>query len=231
LAGNVTSSNGIQLWTVPSTGAYRIEAFGAQGGGNNQFGRGAQIRGDFNLTAGQQLKIIVGQQGGFSSSGSGGGGSFVATSANVPLIVAGGGGGQYDGGSALFNAHAVIVNNGQPTGCTTGGAGGNGGNGCNNSGAAGGGGFNTNGTNGTYGTGGMAFVNGGNGGSRANYPGGPFAAGNQGTAPGASLTYATSRFIIGKNSNVKGDAGGSSSSTYGSPGQPGSIVIFENIGT
>ena len=106
LNGLVTSQSGVQLWTVPSSGTYRIEGFGAQGGGNNQFGRGAQIRGDFSLTAGQQLKIIVGQQGGFSSSGSGGGGSFVATSANVPLLVAGGGGGQYDGGSALHNAHA-----------------------------------------------------------------------------------------------------------------------------
>jgi hypothetical protein len=165
LNGLVTSQSGVQLWTVPSSGTYRIEGFGAQGGGNNQFGRGAQIRGDFALTAGQQLKIIVGQQGGFSSSGSGGGGSFVATSANVPLLVAGGGGGQYDGSSALYNAHAVTVNGGQPTGCTTGGAGGNGGNGCNNSGAAGGGGFSTNGGTGIYGTGGASFTNGGNGGN------------------------------------------------------------------
>ncbi|MCF8220151.1 MAG: hypothetical protein K9I97_01585, partial [Cryomorphaceae bacterium] len=167
LANAVTSSNGIQLWTVPTSGNYRIEAFGAQGGGNNQFGRGSQIRGDFALTAGQQLKIIVGQQGGLygSGSGSGGGGSFVATSANVPLIVAGGGGGQYDGSSALYNAHSVITNNGQGTGCSSGGVAGAGGSGCNNSGAAGGGGFNTNGTSGSYGTGGAAFVNGGNGGN------------------------------------------------------------------
>ncbi|NBY39818.1 MAG: hypothetical protein EBQ66_02655, partial [Flavobacteriia bacterium] len=106
LAGLVTSSSGIQLWTVPTSGTYRIEAFGAQGGGANNFGRGAQMRGDFTLTAGQQLKILVGQSGGVSQSGSGGGGSFVTTSANVPLIVAGGGGGQYDPSSALFNAHA-----------------------------------------------------------------------------------------------------------------------------
>ena len=165
LANNVTSQNGIQLWTVPATATYRIEAFGAQGGGNNQFGRGAQIRGDFQLNAGQQLKILVGQQGGVSNSGSGGGGSFVTTSANVPLVVAGGGGGQYDANSQLFNAHAVTGNNGQATGCTSGGAGGNGGNGCNNSGAAGGGGLTTNGGNGTYGTGGLSFVNGGNGGN------------------------------------------------------------------
>ncbi|NBV92672.1 MAG: hypothetical protein EBR91_10980, partial [Flavobacteriia bacterium] len=168
LSGAVTSSSGIQLWTVPTTGMYRIEAFGAQGGGNNNFGRGAQMRGDFSLTAGQQLKIIVGQQGGVQSSGSGGGGSFVATSANVPLIVAGGGGGQYDGGSAIANAHAVTTNNGQNSTCTSGGVAGAGGNGC-GSGAAGGGGFNTNGGNGSWGTGGISFVNGGNGGNHSSY--------------------------------------------------------------
>jgi hypothetical protein len=165
LAGNVTSSNGIQLWTVPATGAYRIEAFGAQGGGNNNFGRGAQMRGDFNLTAGQQLQILVGQSGGYSQSGSGGGGSFVVTSNNLPLVIAGGGGGQYDSNSALYNAHAVTANNGQASGCTSGGAAGAGGNGCNNSGASGGGGFNSNGGSGSYGTGGQSFSNGGNGGT------------------------------------------------------------------
>jgi hypothetical protein len=77
----------------------------------------------------------------------------------------------------------------------------------------------------------VGSVNGGNGGARANFPGGPFSAGNQGNAPGASLTYATSKFIIGKNSNVRGVGGGASSSTNGGSGQPGSIVIFENIGT
>jgi hypothetical protein len=165
LANNVTSQNGIQLWTVPATATYRIEAFGAQGGGANQFGQGAQIRGDFQLTAGQQIKILVGQQGGVSNSGSGGGGSFVTTSANVPLLVAGGGGGQYSTSSLLHNAHAVTANNGQATGCTSGGAGGNGGNGCNNSGASGGGGLSSNGGNGSYGTGGQSFINGGNGGN------------------------------------------------------------------
>jgi hypothetical protein len=165
LANNVTSQNGIQLWTVPATATYRIEAFGAQGGGANQFGRGAQIRGDFQLTAGQQIKILVGQQGGVSNSGSGGGGSFVTTSANVPLLVAGGGGGQYSTSSLLHNADAVTANNGQATGCTSGGAGGNGGNGCNNSGASGGGGLSSNGGTGSYGTGGQSFINGGNGGN------------------------------------------------------------------
>jgi hypothetical protein len=216
LANNVTSQNGIQLWTVPATATYRIEAFGAQGGGNNQFGRGAQIRGDFQLNAGQQLKILVGQQGGVSSSGSGGGGSFVTTSANVPLVVAGGGGGQYDANSQLFNAHAVTGNNGQATGCTAGGAGGNGGNGCNNSGAAGGGGLTTNGGNGTYGTGGQSFVNGGNGGNHGSnaicvggFGGGGGTHGNTGGGGGGG--------------GYSGGAGGYHSGTDGSGGGGGSF--------
>ena len=122
------------------------------------------------MTAGQQIKILVGQQGGVSNSGSGGGGSFVTTSANVPLLVAGGGGGQYSTGSLLHNAHAVTSNSGQATGCTSGGAGGNGGNGCNNSGASGGGGLSSNGGSGSYGTGGQSFINGGNGGNHGTDP-------------------------------------------------------------
>ena len=92
LAGSVTSTSGIQVWTVPTTGVYTIDARGARGGsypGRTAGGNGARMVGTFNLTAGQQIKILVGQEGYY---GSGGGGSFVATSANVPLIVAGGGG-------------------------------------------------------------------------------------------------------------------------------------------
>tara|TARA_Y100000748_G_scaffold128231_1_gene107485 strand:+ start:305 stop:1315 length:1011 start_codon:yes stop_codon:yes gene_type:complete len=85
--------NGIQMWTVPTTGTYTIEAWGAQGGRSNE-GYGARMRGDFTLTSGTVLKILVGQEGGdYSVSTSGGGGTFVAKSDNTPLIVAGGGGG------------------------------------------------------------------------------------------------------------------------------------------
>ena len=167
LNGQVTTTNGIQLWTVPASGAYTIEAFGAQGGGANNYGKGAQIKGTFQLTAGQQIKILVGQSGGFYQSGSGGGGSFVTTSANVPMVIAGGGGGQYNTSSQLYNAHSVVGNNGQATGCTGGGTAGSGGNGCNNSGASGGGGLSGNGGNGSYGTGGQSFLNGGVGGNHS----------------------------------------------------------------
>ncbi|MGC2457429.1 MAG: IPTL-CTERM sorting domain-containing protein [Gallionellaceae bacterium] len=93
-------TGGIQTWTVPATGIYRITATGAQGASAATAtyvgGRGASVQGDFNLTGGQTLKLAVGQQGsgqGSGENGGGGGGSFVVTSANVPMLIAGGGGG------------------------------------------------------------------------------------------------------------------------------------------
>ena len=101
LAGNVTiNAQGIQEWTVPLTGEYRIEAKGAKGGGGTAAGLGAQIAGSFSLTQGSLLKIVVGQAGGLAGNNnttSGGGGSFVIKSPynsnSSILIIAGGGGG------------------------------------------------------------------------------------------------------------------------------------------
>jgi hypothetical protein len=46
-------TNGIQYWTVPRTGVYRIEAAGAKGGngGGNTGGSGVKMRGDVQLNA------------------------------------------------------------------------------------------------------------------------------------------------------------------------------------
>ena len=106
LDGEVTVSNGIQSWTVPATGTYVIEVWGARGGHkpdnhNAIGGNGAMMSGEFSLTEGETLQIIVGQMGsepsGANSSGGsgGGGGSFVYYNATdtFPLIIAGGGGG------------------------------------------------------------------------------------------------------------------------------------------
>src|SRR5690606_26336613 len=88
---------GIQEWTVPSNGAYRIQVIGATGGNQNEatvsVGHPADISGEFNLSAGQTLKILVGQHGHLGSTRpgwGGGGGSFVTQSDNTPLAVAGG---------------------------------------------------------------------------------------------------------------------------------------------
>ena len=110
-------SQGIQEWTVPSTGTYRIEAYGAQGGNRDGAGgKGAIMRGDFSLDEGDIIFILVGQKGTDSynrdynyqgkasnDGGGGGGGTFVikksgngvsnAQTADI-LGIAGGGGGK-----------------------------------------------------------------------------------------------------------------------------------------
>lgn len=171
LNGSVTIvSPGIQEWVVPATGQYAIDAYGGQGyGASGNGGRGAHMRGEFLLTAGQVLRILVGQQGELPASVSynaqygGGGGSFVTDNANNPLVVAGGGGGNWSSGFSLISDAPVTTagNSGGGTGSTFG-AGGTGGSGGGTSSSAdGGAGFNGNGM-GT--AGGIAFLNGGNGG-------------------------------------------------------------------
>ena len=100
--GQVTLVSGIQQWTVPYTGHYRIEAIGAAGGydiyssrGQHQ-GRGARMKGTYRLSKGETIQILVGQEGGIntqSQSSGGGGGTFVVRGSNTPLLIAGGGGG------------------------------------------------------------------------------------------------------------------------------------------
>ena len=90
------NSGTIQIWTVPMSGVYRITVLGAQGASAQSGhigGRGARMSGDFSFSRGQQLHILVGQQGTSDGcSGGGGGGSFVVLS-GAPLIIAAGGGG------------------------------------------------------------------------------------------------------------------------------------------
>ncbi|XP_044182159.1 WAG22 antigen-like [Acropora millepora] len=108
LEDQVILNKGIQIWTIPVTGSYVIEAAGASGGNSSYLfvysahwklgGLGAKITGTFQLNQGTKLKILVGQEGGTSPSrmfraGGGGGRSFVTLLDNTPLIVAGGGGG------------------------------------------------------------------------------------------------------------------------------------------
>src|SRR5262245_40615971 len=87
-------------FTVPINGIYQIIAFGAQGGSTGSFsfnvgGKGAEIGGNFSLTAGEVLQIAVGGAGvdRVGVGAGGGGGSFVVGPGNTPLVIAGGGGG------------------------------------------------------------------------------------------------------------------------------------------
>lgn len=176
---NVT--NGIQTWTVPATGTYRIIAKGAQGAPYTASagGVGAVIQGDFSLTKGEKINIVVGQTARppaarAGRNGSGGGGTFVVK-ANIStpstadiLVIAGGGGGC--GTAFLPNANASITTSGRnSTGGSYIGLGGTNGNGGGqNTGATvngGGGGFSGNGAaNSVTEAGGRAYRFGANGG-------------------------------------------------------------------
>ena len=144
LEGKVTLNNGIQIWTVPVTGTYVIEASGGSGGNGSDArqsyplpwtlgGLGAKIIGSFKLSRGTQLKILVGQEGGATISftdrpGGGGGGTFVTLSDDTPLIIAGGGGG---GGAARNQFTDGDPGQATANGTQCGGTGGSGGQVCN----------------------------------------------------------------------------------------------------
>jgi len=107
-----------QIVTIATTGEYEIMAYGAQGGaagvsGHSDYsagGAGAEVQGDFNLTAGEHLEIVVGGEGAvgiagaYASGGGGGGGTFILANTGPGgsyqlLEVAGGGGGGGGGGA------------------------------------------------------------------------------------------------------------------------------------
>jgi hypothetical protein len=100
---NFTVTGGIQTWKVPISATYSIRALGAAAGpnGSNSVGFGASIQGDFTLTEGETLSILVGQRG-TSVNGSygqgGGGGTFVIKGDGTKLVIAGGGGSNGNGG-------------------------------------------------------------------------------------------------------------------------------------
>jgi len=83
---------GYQVWTVPEDGTYTIEAGGAKGGRDLNYGMtnlwGAKISGQFTLTKGTELSMVVGVGGGqyYSPHGNeagGGGGSLLLISQQV----------------------------------------------------------------------------------------------------------------------------------------------------
>lgn len=168
----------MQFWTVPScVDSISIEVWGAQGGGGDagEGGRGARIKGDFDVTPGQILKILVGQMGSqCGNEGGGGGGTFVTDILNNPLVVAGGG-----GGSSLvgIGTGGTVNNCGNPgnggVSPSQGGCSGNGGNGSGINNGSSGGGLLTDGLSSTSSVypcisstgGGKSFINGGNGGT------------------------------------------------------------------
>ena len=77
---NFSYSGSIVNYTIPTGVTFiNITAIGAQGGNSTWFqgGKGARISGDFTVTPGQVLRILVGEQNltGGGNAGGGGGGS------------------------------------------------------------------------------------------------------------------------------------------------------------
>ena len=189
------TTDGIQLWTVPQDGAYRIEASGAQGGtsGTMQGGLGSIMSGDFELIEGEIIYILVGQQGitgGHSINQSqfvsaGGGGSFVVrepynTNESILVVAGGGGGAAQNTWTVAAGRPALITTNGNSgQGGIAGGTNGGGGGGGDGTGSGpGGAGFIGNGLVdpliGTpVGDNSKSFVNGGKGGRNARNWAGP----------------------------------------------------------
>jgi hypothetical protein len=84
---------------ISYSGIYKIEAWGASGGGTNDAPKGAYSKSFVPLNKGERIQILVGEKGydGYNSGNyvycsGGGGGSFVAKG-ETPLCIAGGGGG------------------------------------------------------------------------------------------------------------------------------------------
>ena len=141
------TSSGIQYWTVPADGTYRIEAEGARGGYPRGGGYGARMRGDFDLTEGEQVRIVVGQTGQTyghpwgGTQGTGGGGTYVTRTphnSNGSILVVAGGGGAGNG-TPWSNQGGDSANTGTSgnSGGQSGGSSGNGGSGQWGSGGAG----------------------------------------------------------------------------------------------
>jgi hypothetical protein len=135
-AETFTFTGGVQTFMASVSGEYAVELLGASGasGQNSNLdagGLGAEVSGDVFLTAGEDLTLFVGGNGGTGTlAGGGGGGSFIFSGADI-LAVAGGGG-DTPGGPGLAGA-----NGGAGEGGGNGGVGGNGGDGVIGGGGAG----------------------------------------------------------------------------------------------
>ncbi len=226
---NFTVVGGIQYWVAPYSGKFRIEAAGAKGGNGNggTGGLGARMIGEFTLTEGETIRILVGQSGGnhptvsggVNATGGGGGGTFVVrspfnTNASI-LVVAGGGGGSGSTSGGGAGQTSTSGQSGLGTGSGAGGVSGGGGGGAQN-GAAGN--ASTDGGTGascSYGSGGGGFFT--NGGANCNgsapvIRGLSFVSGGNGGPADSSNSGSTNTF---------GGFGGGAGSGHRAPGGGG----------
>jgi hypothetical protein len=164
---------GIQLWTVPKTGEYVIQAFGA-----SARGFGIVIRTTTTFNKGDIIRILVGQMG---TDFGGGGGTFIVTNSNIPILIAGGGGGATNRHVTTLNLTSATINiNGNRGGASGGNGGTNGNGGIGHEFSSGGGGLFGNGGDFSRGRGGTSFMNGGLGGLTGVVSSGGFGGGGSG---------------------------------------------------
>ena len=241
VAGSLTLnySGSLTTFTVPECVTdLTIEVWGAQGGMGNSGagGLGARMKGVFEVTEGQTLKVLVGQQGQKNStsgghignSTGGGGGTYVTKADNTPLIIAGAGGG---GGHVNGGQDGVTGPNGLKGlggGGASGGTNGNGGgsDGGMNSGRAGAGltgdGGIPPGDGGVAPGGSKSFVNGGAGGPAGPHHGaGGFGGGGQGGNYGGGGGGGYSGGGGGSSNGYGGGGGGSYNDGAGQSNQAG----------
>ena len=128
----------LQTWVVPTgVETIKIEASGAEGGsgftGTEYFtgGKGAVIEGEFSVTPGETLNIVVGEKGedggtkpppNNTVAGGGGGGSFVYRGAiggsGLMIAAGGGGGGGEEGSTTGCDARSDIYSSSLPPSCS-----------------------------------------------------------------------------------------------------------------
>ena len=231
-------TQGIQEFTVPVSGPYQIIAAGASGGGiTSSFGcRGRVLQGETFLTAGQVLRIVVGQRGEMVNVSAGGGGGSYVVSGVTPILIAGGGAGYHVTlTGAVATSDGNYGNNGQAAsdGTGPGGVGGAGGSGSNSGWGGGGAGFNSNGTNASAcaGTGGFSFSNGAMGGSTCNNTNGGFGGGgathgNSGGGGGGG-GYSGGG---GSTQNLYGTGAGGGGGSFQAPGMTNLADLGVNLG-
>lgn len=199
------TTQGIQLWTVPSTKSYTITVAGASAANSGSFqgGKGSIVSSTFSLTQGHKLLILVGQQSSINkqnNASGGGGGTFVVNETTNTLMLAAGGGGGANSGSGASGLDAPNSQNG------------NGGNpGLNGAG----GGFSGLPGSTNVGGGGAGYVSRGNQGYWGGKGGFSLSSGGNG---GYATVYVTSLSEVESGSGGFGGGGGSANSGPGGGG-------------
>jgi hypothetical protein len=119
---------GYVVWQVPQTATYRITA---RGSGHDSGYRGASMRGDFSLTQGEYLVMVMGSKGVNSGASGGSGGTFVGRGQSFNdsnlLLAAGGSSGYGSSGGGDSRTHGQTGTSGSGGYCCSGGSSGQGG--------------------------------------------------------------------------------------------------------